>query len=121
MFESARRGRRYVRSTPLVLLAVAVVGLVATFGMNFQVLVPPLADDVLDVGASGYGFLMAASGVGLTAAALWIAFKRRVGPRPIVLGAIAPGWPRLSSPCRLRSRSRWSPWPSSAPAGSAWR
>ncbi|HET9346286.1 MAG TPA: MFS transporter [Candidatus Limnocylindrales bacterium] len=91
VFESLAEGARYVRSTPVVLLAVAVVGLVATFGMNFQVLVPPLADDVLDVGASGYGFLMAASGVGSTAAALWIAFKRRVGPRPIVLGAIALG------------------------------
>jgi MFS family permease len=91
VFESLAEGARYVRTTPVVLLAVAVVGLVATFGMNFQVLVPPLADDVLDVGASGYGFLMAASGVGSTAAALWIAFKRRVGPRPIVIGAIALG------------------------------
>ena len=84
-------GARYVRSTPTVLLAVVVVGLVATFGMNFSVLIPPLADDVLDVGASGFGFLMAASGVGSTAAALWVAFQRRPGPRPIALGAIALG------------------------------
>ena len=60
--------------------AVVVVGLAATFGMNFQVLVPPLADDVLHVGASGFGFLMAASGVGSTIAALGVAFQRRVGP-----------------------------------------
>jgi MFS family permease len=59
--------------------------------MNFQVLVPPLADNVLKVGASGYGFLMAASGVGSTAAALWVAFKKKPGPRPIALGAIALG------------------------------
>jgi MFS family permease len=74
-----------------VLLAVVIVGLAATFGMNFQVLVPPLADNVLHVGASGYGFLMAASGIGSTFAALWVAFKRRPGPRPIALGAIALG------------------------------
>jgi MFS family permease len=84
-------GARYVRSTPTVLLAVVVVGLVATFGMNFSVLVPPLADDVLKVGATGFGFLMAASGIGSTVAALWVAFQRRPGPRPIALGAIALG------------------------------
>ncbi|MFL5770105.1 MAG: MFS transporter [Chloroflexota bacterium] len=91
VFSSLAEGARYVRQTPAVLLAVTVVGLVATFGMNFQVLTPPLADDVLHVGASGYGFLMAASGLGSTVAALWIAFQRRVSPAPIVVGAIALG------------------------------
>jgi MFS family permease len=89
--ENLAEGARYVRSTPRVLLAVVIVGLAATFGMNFQVLVPPLADNVLHVGAAGYGFLMAASGVGSTIAALWVAFKRRPGPRPIAFGAIALG------------------------------
>jgi MFS family permease len=89
--ENLAEGARYVRSTPRVLLAVVIVGLAATFGMNFQVLVPPLADNVLHVGASGYGFLMAASGLGSTVAALWVAFKKRPGPRPIAFGAIALG------------------------------
>ena len=84
-------GAAYVRGTPVVLLACVVVGLAATFGMNFQILVPPLADDVLDVGASGFGFLMAASGVGSTLAALWVAFRRRSGARAIALGAIGLG------------------------------
>jgi MFS family permease len=91
VFENLAEGARYVRNTPLVLLAITVVGLVATFGMNFQVLIPPLADHVLKVGPSGYGFLMAASGLGSTVLALSIAFKRRVGPTPIVVGAIALG------------------------------
>ena len=89
--ENLAEGARSVRSTPRVLLAVVIVGLAATFGMNFQVLVPPLADNVLHVGASGYGFLMAASGLGSTVAALWVAFKKRPGPRPIAFGAIALG------------------------------
>jgi MFS family permease len=89
--ENLAEGARYVRSTPRVLLAVVIVGLAATFGMNFQVLIPPLADNVLHVGAAGYGFLMAASGIGSTIAALWVAFKRRPGPRPIAFGAIALG------------------------------
>jgi MFS family permease len=84
-------GARYVRTTPIVLLAVTIVGLASTFGMNFSVLVPPLADNVLHVGPSGFGFLMAASGIGSTLAALWVAFQRRPGTRPIAFGAIALG------------------------------
>jgi MFS family permease len=89
--ENLAEGARYVRSTPMVLLGIVVVFLGATFGMNFQVLVPPLADTILHVGPSGFGFLMAASGIGSTVAALWIAFQRRPDPRPIALGAIALG------------------------------
>ncbi|HEV8488332.1 MAG TPA: MFS transporter, partial [Candidatus Limnocylindrales bacterium] len=84
-------GVSYVRRTPLVLLAVVVVGLGATFGMNFSVLAPPLADHVLDVGATGFGFLMTATGVGSTAAALGVAFARRPRPRNMVLGSVALG------------------------------
>ncbi len=91
VIESLREGAHFVRSTPIVLLAVTIVGLVATFGMNFQILVPPLADSVLNVGASGYGFLMAASGLGSTVAALWVAFSRRPSPTVIATGAIALG------------------------------
>ncbi|HET7473732.1 MAG TPA: MFS transporter [Candidatus Limnocylindrales bacterium] len=89
--ENLAEGARFVRSTPLVLLATTTVFLVATFGLNFSVLIPPLADNVLHVGASGYGFLMAASGLGSTVAALWVAFQHRPGPRPIAAGAIALG------------------------------
>jgi len=91
VFDQLAEGWHYVRDTPIVLLSVTVVGLVATFGMNFQVLTPPLADDVLHVGATGYGFLMAASGLGSTVVALWIAFQRRVSPSLVVIGAIALG------------------------------
>ncbi len=89
--ETLSEGARFVRTTPLVLLAVTTVGLAATFGLNFSVLVPPLADSVLHVGAAGFGFLMAASGLGSTIAALWVAFQHRPGPRPIAAGAIALG------------------------------
>jgi MFS family permease len=86
-----REGLGYVRSTPLVLLAVAGVGLVATFGMNFPVIIPVLTQEVLHAGASGYGFLMAASGIGSLTAALTIAFSRRARPDLIVLGGIVVG------------------------------
>jgi MFS family permease len=70
VMENLREGLAFVRHTPIVLLAVTTVGLVATFGMNFQVVIPPLAQDVLRSDAAGYGFLMTASGVGALTAAI---------------------------------------------------
>ncbi len=89
--DSLADGLRFVRHTGLVLLATLVVGLAATFGMNFQVLVPPLARDILGSDAAGFGFLMAASGIGSLVAALGIAFSGRVGPSVIVYGALLMG------------------------------
>jgi len=74
VFNNLADGLRYVRRTGLILLSIAIVGVVATTGINFTILIPPLAADVLHVGASGYGFLMAASGLGSLVAALVIAF-----------------------------------------------
>ncbi|HEU4673595.1 MAG TPA: MFS transporter [Candidatus Limnocylindrales bacterium] len=86
-----REGLVYVRDTRLVLLAISVIGLVSTFGMNFTVLVPPLAKDVLHSDAAGYGFLMAASGLGSLTAAIAIAFGGRASAATIVGGAILLG------------------------------
>ncbi len=68
-----REGIVYVRRTPPVLLAIVVLGLVATFGMNFQVAIPVLAREILQSDASGFGFLMAMSGLGSLAAAIFLA------------------------------------------------
>ncbi len=86
-----REGLHYVRITPVVLLAMLVLGLVATVGMNFGVIIPAYAQDVLDSGASGYGFLMAASGVGSLLAALWLAFGGRGRIHHIAYGAMLLG------------------------------
>jgi len=86
-----REGLHYVRMTPVVLLGILVVGLVSTVGMNFSVIMPPYAEEVLDSGAAGYGFLMAASGVGSLLAALWLAFGGSARVRRIAFGAIILG------------------------------
>jgi predicted MFS family arabinose efflux permease len=91
VFENLREGLSYVRHTPIVLLAVTTVGLTATFGMNFQVVIPPLAQDALHSDASGYGFLMTASGLGALAAAVWLVIGGRPRPIRIALGAIILG------------------------------
>jgi len=84
-------GLGYVRRTPLVLIAVLVIGLVSTVAINFSVIIPAYARDVLHGDAATYGFLMAASGVGSLLAALWLAFGGGGKPRRIATGAIALG------------------------------
>jgi MFS family permease len=86
-----REGLSYVRATPLVLIAVLVVGLASTFAMNFSVIIPPYAQDVLKSDASGYGFLMAVSGIGSLVGALGLAFRGSAHPRWIAFGAIIMG------------------------------
>ncbi len=91
VIENLAEGIGYVRRTPVVLLAVVVVGLASAAGMNFGVVIPPFARNVMQSGADGYGYLMAASGIGSLLAALSIAFRGRPNPRIIVGGAIVLG------------------------------
>jgi MFS family permease len=88
---SLAEGLRYVRRTELVLLATVTVGLVATFGMNFGVTIPALAREVLNTDATGYGFLMTATGIGSLVAALGIAFSGKSRPVIVPLGAVVLG------------------------------
>jgi MFS family permease len=57
-------GLRYIRRSPILpaLLAMAIVPI--AFGMPYMMLMPVFAVDVLNVGASGLGYLMAAAGIG---------------------------------------------------------
>src|SRR3954467_15233406 len=84
-------GLRYVRHHDMVLMATVTVGLVSTFGMNFGVVIPALAREVLHTDATGYGFLMTATGIGSLVAALGIAFSGRSRPLLIPLGALVLG------------------------------
>jgi MFS family permease len=84
-------GLDYVRRTPVVLLAVVVVGAVATVGMNFNVLIPAYAANEMRSDAAGYGFLMAASGIGSLLAALRLVFGGRPRPIRLATGALILG------------------------------
>jgi MFS family permease len=86
-----KEGLQYVRQTQVVLLAVVVVGSVATVGMNFNVLIPAFAQNELGSGAAGYGFLMAASGIGSLLASVRLVFGGRPRPIRLATGAILLG------------------------------
>jgi MFS family permease len=91
-----REGLVYVRRTEIVLLAVTVVGATATVGMNFNVLVPAFAQEDLASGAAGYGFLMAASGLGSLLAAVRLVFGGWPRPVRLATGAMLLGGASLA-------------------------
>jgi len=84
-------GLRYTRRDPQIFLAIAVLAVVSTFALNFQVLIPLVARDVLGGDADLYGFLMAATGVGSLLSALSIAFGQRPTMGRLLAGAAAIG------------------------------
>src|SRR6266702_3146029 len=72
--QSLREGLAYVWHTPSVLLIIAVLGTISLFGINFNVVLPLFATDVLHAGPVGFGFLLSAFGAGLLLSALWLAW-----------------------------------------------
>ncbi len=91
VIDQLTEGLRYVRDEPTVRLAMTVLGIVSTVALNFSVLLPLLASDVLHGDAGTYGFLMAATGVGSFGSAIMIAFGQRPTPRLLLAGAAAIG------------------------------
>jgi MFS family permease len=75
--QSLREGLAYVVHTPSILLIIAVIGAISLFGINFNVVLPLFATDVLHSGAMGFGFLSAAFGIGSLLSALWLAWRNR--------------------------------------------
>jgi predicted MFS family arabinose efflux permease len=91
VFDSLAEGLRYVRRDEQIFLAITILTVVSTFAMNFTVLIPLLARDVLHGDADTYGFLMAASGFGSFVSAMVIAFGARPTLLRLVTGAAIAG------------------------------
>jgi MFS family permease len=92
-----RAGLRYVKRTPALAVPLALMGLVGTFGFNFQVVLPLLARFSFDGGAGTYAVLVSAMGVGSVAGALITGAHGRTGPRLIAAAALAFGVSALLS------------------------
>ena len=85
VLHSLREGLVHAARTPLVLWPLVLLGGIAAFGFNFQILLPLFAREVLDLGADGYGALYAAMGVGSLAGSLTLAFMRQRRAIPLIL------------------------------------
>ena len=83
------QGFRYIWRTPAVAALIFLVGAVGTLGLNFSVWMPVMANDVLRVGASGYGFMMSMMGVGSLIAGLTLAYSREARRHLVIAAAAA--------------------------------
>jgi MFS family permease len=86
-----REGLRYVRKTPELAVPLLMMALVGCLAYEFQVSLPVMARQGLHLGATGYGFMTSAMGVGAVVGGLLVAAKGKVGLRPLVAAAAAFG------------------------------
>jgi MFS family permease len=86
-----RAALRYVRRTPELAVPLALMALVGTFGLNFQVILPLLARFSFDGGPGTYAALVAAMGAGSVLGALATGAHGRTDARLIAGAALAFG------------------------------
>ncbi len=82
-----REGLRYVRATPQLAVPLLMMGVAGCLTYEFQVSLPVMASRGLHVGATGFGFMTAAMGVGAVIGGLLVAARGKTGLRPLVLSA----------------------------------
>lgn len=89
LINSVREAIRYVRGEPVITAILVLVSVVTIFGWSYSVLLPIFADDVLKIGAIGYGNLLSANGIGALISALVVAsVGHKVAPRKFIYGGI---------------------------------
>jgi len=83
-----RAGLRHVLSRPELAIPMAMMALVGTLGLNFQVLLPLLADITFHGDSSTYSALAVTMGVGSVLGALATGARGQVNPRVLVLSSL---------------------------------
>ena len=76
------QGASYARHEPVVGMLLVSVAVFSLFAMNRLTLIPLFADQVLHVGAQGFGFLLGSMGLGALVGALTLAFFPTLGNDP---------------------------------------
>ncbi len=77
-------GARYVFSHPVFLATIGLSFFTSVFGSSYVILLPIFADDLLNVGSEGFGFMEAMAGIGSLAGTWWV-IRYGLGRRPGVL------------------------------------
>jgi MFS family permease len=80
---------RYVRARPRLLWPIVLVGVVGTFGLNFQITMALMTTQVFHRDAASYGLLSSVLAFGSLLGALLAAARRRVRLRLVVGAAVA--------------------------------
>ncbi len=85
MFTRLKEGLSYASRTPLIFSILLTTAFVGTFGFNFTVVIPLVADNILQTDAAGFGLLSAAMGFGALLAAFALAYMHRISIRRMLL------------------------------------
>ncbi|UFU04984.1 MFS transporter [Ruania halotolerans] len=86
-----REGLAHVRGRPEILWTCVLVGFVALTGVNMATVLAAYADEVVQIGASGYGLLTSTLALGAITGAMLAGRARRLRLRTLVLGAAGVG------------------------------
>ena len=86
-----REGLRYVRSHSELAVPLMMMGVVGCLTYEFQVTLPVMASRGLHAGATGFGFMTAAMGLGAVAGGLVVAARGKTGMRTLVFASAAFG------------------------------
>lgn len=89
VFKQVGEGLRYSWRTPPVLLIFILIGFIGTFGYNFTVIVPLVAEFVLKVGPGKFGILTSCMGFGSLASALLLAGLGRASSKVLWAGCVS--------------------------------
>jgi len=80
IFTDINEGLVYIKRKEIIKQPLILLALISTFVMNFNVLVPVLAQQELSLNASGYGLLMSCMGIGSFVGAVSIAANSSADP-----------------------------------------
>ncbi len=72
LLQNMRDGAAYVSKSSVLMALLLVLIIVNTFGWSYNVMLPVMARDVLKVGATGFGYLSTASGLGFFAGTILV-------------------------------------------------
>jgi MFS family permease len=82
-----REGLEHVRGAPELAVPLLMMAAVGCLTYEFQVSLPVMASRGLHAGATGFGFMTAAMGIGAVLGGLLVAARGRTGVRPLALAA----------------------------------
>ncbi|KNY29900.1 MFS transporter [Pseudobacteroides cellulosolvens] len=77
-------GLKYIYNTKVLFNTIIIMTIIGIFGMNFSVLVPVLAKEVLNQQEAGFGFLMSFVGIGSFIGAMFIATISKSGSKKLI-------------------------------------
>ena len=92
-----REGFAYIRSTPSLGVPLLIMAAVGCLTYEFQVSLPVVARSALHAGATGFGFMTAAMGIGAVIGGLVMAARGKTGLRMLVLASTAFGIAMLAA------------------------